>query len=100
MESVGVRLVGAAFAALAALAAAAAPIALADPDIDTESAASVIEDLKEQGYDVRIDGVSGDDTDLLTTCRVLSIQDSGEDSPDPTKTTTVYVSIACPIQHG
>ena len=85
---------------LAAFALTGAPSAGADPDIATESAASVIEDLKEQGYDVRVDGISGDSTDMLTSCRVVSIKDSGEDSPDPTKTTTVYVSIACPIQHS
>lgn len=82
------------------MAPAVTSTATADPDIDTESAASVIDDLKEQGYDVRIDGVSGDNTDLLAGCRVTSIRDSGQPSTDPTKTTLLNVSIACPIQHG
>lgn len=77
-----------------------APVAAADPDIDSESASAVITELKEQGYDVRIKGVSGDDTDMLSSCSVTSIDDSGEDSPDPTKTTLLYVDVACPIQHS
>jgi uncharacterized membrane protein len=88
--------------ALAALATAGtlAPVAAADPDIDSESAAAVINELKEQGYDVQVKGVSGDATDQLTTCDVTSIDNSGQDSPDPTKTTLVFVEVACPIQHS
>lgn len=93
------RLFGVILAGLA-VTGALAPAALADPDIDSESAAEVIDELKEQGYDVRIKGVSGDATDLLTTCSVTAINDSGEDSPDPTKTTLLYVEVACPIQHS
>lgn len=87
---------------IAVFAVAVAPpsVAAADPDIDSESAAEVITELKEQGYDVRIKGVSDDDTDMLTTCSVTAINDSGEDSPDPTKTTLIYVDVACPIQHS
>lgn len=97
--SFAARLLGTALAVLA-VAGGLAPTVAADPDIDSESASEVIIELQEQGYDVRIKGVSGDDTDLLTTCSVTSINDSGEDSPDPTKTTLLYVDVACPIQHS
>jgi hypothetical protein len=93
------RLFGSALAVLV-VSGALSSVAAADPDIDSESASAVITELKEQGYDVRIKGVSGDDTDMLTTCSVTSINDSGEDSPDPTKTTLIYVDVACPIQHS
>ena len=87
---------------LAALAAATtlAPTAASDPDIDTESAAAVIDELKEQGYRVAIKGVSGDDTSLLAGCTVTSIHNPGDPAPDPTTTTTIYVEVACPIQHS
>lgn len=93
------RLLGT-MATVLAVAGGLAPAAAADPDIDSESASEVITELREQGYDVRIKGVSGDDTDMLTSCSVTSIDDSGEDSPDPTKTTLLYVDVACPIQHS
>jgi hypothetical protein len=93
------RLLGAAGVVLAAVGGFAG-VAAADPDIDSESAAAVITELQEQGYDVQIKGVSGDNADMLTACSVTSINDSGEDSPDPTKTTLIYVEVACPIQHS
>ena len=85
-----------------ALAAATtlAPIGLSDPDIDSESAAAVIQELKEQGYAVEVKGVSSADTGLLTTCTVTSIHNPGNPTPDPTPTTTIYVEVACPIQHS
>lgn len=96
------RLLGvtAASLSLAGLSVALPLAAAADPDIDGESASAVINELKQQGYDVAVKGVSGDATDLLTSCRVTSINDSGEDSPDPSKTTLIYVDVACPIQHS
>jgi hypothetical protein len=87
-------------AAALVAATALAPIAASDPDIDTESAAAVIDELKEQGYRVEIKGVSNDDTSLLTGCTVTSIRNPGNPTPDPTTTTTVYVEVACPIQHS
>ena len=77
-----------------------APAAAADPDIDGESAAAVIQQLKEQGYNVEVKGVSSDNTDLLTTCTVTAIHNPGDPTPDPTTSTTIYVEVACPIQHS
>jgi hypothetical protein len=77
-----------------------APTAAADPDIDTESAAAVVEELRAQGYNVEVKGIPGADTGLLTTCTVTTIHNPGAPSPDPTSTTTIYVEVACPIQHG
>jgi uncharacterized membrane protein len=87
-------------AAALVAAAALAPIAASDPDIDTESAAAVIDELKEQGYRVEIKGVSNDDTSLLTGCTVTSIRNPGNPTTDPTTTTTVYVEVACPLHHS
>lgn len=77
-----------------------APAAAADPDIDTESASAVIEELQEQGYTVEINGVPSGDTSLLTNCTVTEIHNPGNTSPSPPETTTVFVDIACPIQRG
>lgn len=72
----------------------------ADPDIDTESAAEVIDELTEQGYDVQVNGVPSGDTSLLTTCKVTAIHNPGAASADPTSTTVISVDIACPISRG
>lgn len=74
--------------------------AAADPDLDTESAAEVVTELREQGYAVEVKGVSTPDPALLSDCKVTSIQDTGQPTPDPTTTTLVYVEVACPIQHS
>lgn len=86
-------------AAVAVGVAAAIPSA-ADPDLATESAAEVITELREQGYAVEVKGVSSPDAAMLSACKVTSIQDSGIPTADPTTTTTVYVEVACPIQHS
>lgn len=77
-----------------------APAAAADPDVDGESAAAVIQELKQQGYDVEVKGVSSDNTDLLTTCTVTAIHQPEGPAPDPTAAATIYVEVACPIQHS
>ncbi len=79
--------------------AVAQPVA-ADPDIDGESAAAVIDQLQEQGYAVDVNGAPAGDTSLLTTCTVTSIHNPGDPTPDPTTTTTIYVNVACPISHA
>ena len=88
--------------AVAAMAGAIglAPCATADPDIDGESAAAVIEQLQEEGFAVTINGVPSGDTALLTTCVVTEIHDADTPTPDPTATTPVSVDVACPIQRG
>jgi uncharacterized membrane protein len=83
-----------------AVATTLAPNAVSDPDVDAESAAAVIQQLKEQGYHVEVKGVSSDDTSLLTGCTVTAIHKSGDPTPDPSTTTTAYVEVACPIQHS
>ena len=77
-----------------------APCATADPDIDGESAAAVIDQLREEGFAVTINGVPSGDTALLTTCVVTEIHDADTPTPDPTATTPVSVDVACPIQRG
>jgi hypothetical protein len=72
----------------------------ADPDIDGESAAAVIDQLQEQGYAVDVNGAPAGDTSLLSTCTVTSIHNPGVPTPDPTTTTTIYVDVACPLNHG
>ena len=81
-------------------AVALAPFAAADPDIDTESAAAVIEELRQEGYVVEVNGDSSDDVALLTSCTVTQIHHPDDPTPDPTTTTTVSVDVACPISHG
>ncbi|TPG33202.1 hypothetical protein [Mycolicibacterium hodleri] len=72
----------------------------ADPDIDGESAAAVIDQLQEQGYAVNVNGAPAGDTSMLTTCTVTSIHNPGDPTPDPTSTTTIFVDVACPLTHG
>lgn len=88
--------------AVAAIAGAIglAPCATADPDIDGESAAAVIDQLREEGFVVTINGVPSGDTALLTTCVVTEIHGADAPTPDPTATTPVSVDVACPIQRG
>jgi hypothetical protein len=76
------------------------PVAVADPDIDTQSAEDVVEQLREEGYSVEINGVSSGDSALLTSCMVTQIHNPGDPTTDPTTTTTIYVDVACPISHG
>jgi hypothetical protein len=80
----------------AAAALVLAPSAAADPDIDTESAAAVIEELQEQGYTVEINWLTGNDGKPLSSCAVTSIHNPGDPTPDPTTTTTIYVDVTCP----
>jgi hypothetical protein len=84
--------------AVLAVATAFAHSATADPDIDTESAATVIEDLQEQGYVVGVNGVPSGNTALLTTCTVTKIHNPGPAAPSSDGTSTVSVDVACPIQ--
>jgi hypothetical protein len=83
-------------AVVGAAAIAFAPSVVADPNIHTESAAAVIEQLQGEGYAVDVNGAPAGDTSLLTTCTVTSIRHAGAPTPDP----TVYVIVACPITHG
>ena len=72
----------------------------ADPNINTQSATAVINGLQEQGYLVLVNGTPAGDTSLLSTCKVTSISNAGDPTPDPTKTATISVAVACPITHS
>jgi hypothetical protein len=86
------------------LAAAIVPIALApgavaaptDPVAGSESARAVINDLKDQGYDVEINWVSGVSSVPLSECSVTGIDNPDHDAGPPTTFTTVYVDVSCP----
>ena len=75
-----------------------APIARADPVWPVgggEDAASTIDDLQSQGYDVAINWVSGYPTVPLFECWVDAVHNP--DGPaNPTRLSTVYVDIGCP----
>lgn len=77
-----------------------APSVVADPDIDSESATAVIDELQEQGYAVEVNGAPAGDISLLTSCTVTSIHNPGDPTPDPSTTTTIFVDVACPMSHG
>jgi hypothetical protein len=77
-----------------------APTVSANPDIDGESATTVIKQLQEQGYTVDVNGNPAGDTSLLSTCTVTSIHTPGDPTSDPTTTATIYVDVACPLIHG
>ena len=88
------------WAGLCAATTILAPAAAADPDIDSESATAVIQELQEQGYAVDINGVPSGDAALLTSCRVTAIHNPGNAAPNPAGDTRIAVDVACPIQRG
>lgn len=77
---------------------AAAPLAVADPEVDTVggSASDVIDDLKAQGYNVEINWTNGFDTKPLSECWVTGINNPGDETPGKTTFVTVYVDVICP----
>ena len=76
---------------------AAAPLAVADPEVNTGGSASdVIDDLKAQGYNVEINWTNGFDTKPLSECWVTGINNPGDESPSKTTFVTVYVDVQCP----
>jgi hypothetical protein len=90
------RLIWPAVAVLAA-ALALSPVAAADPVLgNTGSAASVIDGLKAQGYDVQINWITGVSDKPLSVCRVLGVHNPDAAGPPPTTFTTVYVDVSCP----
>ena len=73
----------------------AAP-AMADPADSGESAQSVIEGLKAEGYNVVINWLTGYDTVPLSLCTVQDINNPEDAKPKPGAFTTVYVDVTCP----
>ena len=80
--------------ALVVLAVAAASTALA-PVGNAQSADTVIDDLKDQGYNVVINWTTGYDTKPLDQCWVTNVNNPGDQPPGPDMFTTVYVDVAC-----
>lgn len=85
--------VGSAVAIATAPAAGAEPV---DPVPGSGSAATVIDDLTDQGYNVQINWVSGVSSRPLSECRVLAIHNPSDTAGPPTTFTTVYVDVSCP----
>ena len=78
---------------------AAAPIAVADPvepEAGSESARAVIDELRDQGYNVEINWVSGVSSMPLSRCAVTGINNPDHSPGPPTTFTTVYVDVSCP----
>jgi hypothetical protein len=84
-------------AVVVAAAVLVAPSAGADPVVGGGSADATINELREQGYDVAVNWVSGDSNAPLGTCHVAGIHNPDQSSDrDPATFTTVYVDVACP----
>ena len=77
---------------IAAVAVVVAPVAVADP-VSYQSASSVIDDLKSQGYLIQINWVSGYNTEPLDVCHVTGVSIPGD---TPASRTTAYVDVSCP----
>jgi hypothetical protein len=85
-------------AVAAAASTALPPIAAADPFgpvYGGGGADAVINDLKDQGYNVMINWTTGYDTKPLDQCWVTQINNPGNQAPSPDTFTTVYVDVAC-----
>jgi hypothetical protein len=73
----------------------AAAVALA-PEAGAQGAEGVINDLKDQGYNVVINWTNGFDTKPLSQCWVTGINNPGNMAPSPDTFVTVYVDVQCP----
>ena len=86
-------------AIVAAASLAAAPVAVADPvdpEPGSESARATIDDLRNQGYNVEINWVSGVSSIPLSLCTVTGINNPDNSAGPPATFTTVYVDVSCP----
>jgi hypothetical protein len=75
-----------------------APIAAAEsvfPAAGDESASATIDDLRAQGYDVRVNYVTGTPNVPLYECKVSDINNPSAPSVPPSKA-TVYLNVVCP----
>jgi hypothetical protein len=89
--SLGAKSVAMVFAvACAALAGTAAPLAHA------RGADAVIADLEAEGYIVHINWVSGFNTQQLSDCTVVRVNNPDSSNGDPEPGGTVYVDVTCP----
>jgi hypothetical protein len=88
--SLGARSTAVVFAvAGAAFASAAAPLARA------HGADAVINDLQAEGYVVQINWSSGFNTQQLSDCTVVRVNNPSS-NPEPMPGDTVYVDVTCP----
>jgi hypothetical protein len=74
----------------ATLAGAAAPLAHA------HGADAIIADLEAEGYIVHINWVSGFNTQQLSDCTVVRVNNPDSSNADPEAGGTVYVDVTCP----
>jgi hypothetical protein len=96
--SLGTRMLGAVLLT-AAVSLAIAPVATAEPVwpvAGAESASATINDLAAQGYDVRINWVSGVSSVPLQWCKVTAIHNPNHSPPSENTFETVYVDVSCP----
>jgi hypothetical protein len=70
--------------------------AMAEPVDSSESAQSVIDGLKADGYNVVINWLTGYDTVPLSVCTVQDVNNPDDAKPKPGAFTTVYVDVSCP----
>src|SRR5262249_39517115 len=86
-------------AGLTATAVICAPGAGAEPVwpvAGAENAKDTIDDLEGQGYDVRINWVSGLPSVSLYRCKVTGINNPNPSPPTGDTLETVYVDVSCP----
>jgi hypothetical protein len=96
--SLGMRMLGAGLFG-AAVSLGNAPVATAEPVwpvAGAESASATIDDLEAQGYDVRINWVSGVSSVPLSWCKVTAIHNPNHSPPSENTLETVYVDVSCP----
>jgi hypothetical protein len=70
--------------------------ATAEPEDTGESAQSVIDGLKAEGYNVDINWLTGYSTEPLSVCTVQNVNNPGDSVPGPGQFVTVYVDVSCP----
>jgi hypothetical protein len=70
--------------------------AAATPVDSGDSAQSVIDVLKAEGYNVVINWLTGYDTVPLAVCTVSNINNPDDSVPPAGTFTTVYVDVSCP----
>jgi hypothetical protein len=79
----------------AAASLAVAPAAIGDPSVD-QSAADVIAQLTDEGYDVQINWVRGLSRRPLSECTVTGIHNPNRSGGPVDTFTTAYVDVSCP----
>ena len=81
--------------AAGAAALTGAPTVCAEPNLD-QSAAAVIQQLTDEGYNVQINWVSGVSSRPLSECSVTGGHNPNRAGGPVEEFTTVYVDVSCP----